>query len=530
MRVRVWQALAAVVVVVVAGAGCKDPAAVPRQSTLDRRDLDITVNADGSMVVTEQVHFVGDAGGLVGIPQRHPLEPVRDITVDGQPLAPGQGAPLTFGGTELRIPGSAATITYAVGGGVQAYPDLTVAQLALHGSASDASRQDPLVELHATIHLPPGASGPAGDAVLPHWQNGFSQITRVEGDVLTLDGEVAAWTGSNLAVGFAPGTVLPPTDLVHDQPQRAAFEAQQATFDESTRSLERTLEGQQFAADLTRPIFLGVAVFVVLLMVVSTRRQGRAERKRRAQLDDDVPEELRDPPTDDAPAVVALLLAKGERVGPGAVAGAVLGLAHRRVLSIDGITSEEFALRPAATRPSLSASDSLLLDAIGAALDADGARRGPPLWSSPPRRFWAPYRRAVLKEAKAAGLLARTHKPMLFGLYAVIFATCTWPLWLDQSQVLLVPVLSVASLIFGFPFLAKMTITDAGIRRRSQWLAFRKFLVAESALDQVGAPGVATWGPYLVYAAALDVATTAIDDLAPPDPDGRVRVRADAEV
>lgn len=532
LRARTAAAGLLATLLLVVGAGCKDPSAVPRQSALERRDVAVTVGADGVIQVQDRVTFVDDAGGLVGVATRHPLEPVRDLTVDGRPVAAGQGASLAFGGTELRIDARTATIGYAVDGAVQAYADLTVAAVALHASASDASRQDPEVEVRVTVTLPPGA---AGGEVLPHWQNGLHQEVVVDGASVVLDGTVPAWTGSSLVIGFAPGTVVlpdlgPGRSLVHAEPHRDAFEAQQASIDEGTRSLEATLDDQARLAGLTRPLFLGVAGFVLLLMVVSARRGTRDERRRRAALDDDVPDELREPPGTDSPAVVALLVAKGERVSRGGVAGAVLRLAERRALSIEGITSEEFVLRVVEPRPSVSDADAVLLDAVAAEVGrrgADGALRGPPLWRGDSPRFGTAYRRAVLKEARAAGLLARTHSPMTFGLYASMFAFCTWPLWLDQSLVFLLPVASVASMIFAFPFVARLSITDEGVRQRSRWLAFRRFLRREGQLQHVGAPGLSVWGPFLAYGAALGVAPTATDALAPPDADGEVQVRAD---
>ena len=121
--------------------------------------------------------------------------------------------------------------------------------------------------------------------------------------------------------------------------------AQQALRDEGTASLEKTLDDQAKMADLVEPIFLGIAGLVVLFSAVSTRRSQRDERRRRAALDDDVPNELSEPPGSESPAVVNLLVAKGERVERGAVAGTILALVERCVLELHGLTSEEFVLR-----------------------------------------------------------------------------------------------------------------------------------------------------------------------------------------
>ncbi|MCA1692378.1 MAG: DUF2207 domain-containing protein [Actinobacteria bacterium] len=165
-------------------------------------------------------------------------------------------------------------------------------------------------------------------------------MVTVAGHVVELRGKVPAWAGSELAIGFAPGLVqLAPADAVlmaHDVPHRPAFEAQQVQLDAATASLEETLEGQEATAALVKPIFLGVTVVVLGFAVMTTQRVRLAERRRRARLADDVPDELREPPGSESPAVVTLLAAKGERVDRDAVAGTVLGLVERGAIELDG--------------------------------------------------------------------------------------------------------------------------------------------------------------------------------------------------
>ena len=154
-----------------------------------------------------------------------------------------------------------------------------------------------------------------------------------------------------------------------------------------------------------------------------------------------------------------------------------------------GLTSEEFVLRLPADLSKVSGPDDVVLAALADAAGTSGELRGPPLWRASSRRFRTAYRRAVVAQARDAGLVERTLKPSLFLIYAMIFASCTWPLWLDQRLVLLVPVLSIAAMIASVPFLSRVGITDEGVKRRARWLAYRRWLRAQDQLRRGGCAG-----------------------------------------
>ena len=522
MRWRRGVLIGVILLVVLGASGCRDITATPRQSRISAVDVAAAVGADGAVQVEQRVTFVDDDGGLLDVPVGAGLAELSEITVQGQPVTMAPGA------MEVRVFGRVATIGFTVRRAVETWPDLTVLQLAVHSDASDASRQDPVVAFHGTITLPEAA---AGGEVLPHWQSAVDRQVAVDGRVVTFDGDVLAWTGSEVTIGFAPGSVTLDADealgLAHTSPHRADFETQQALRDQGTASLEKTLDDQARMADLVEPIFVGVAGLVILFSVVSTRRHQRDERRRRAALADDVPQELSEPPGSESPAVVNLLVAKGERVDRGAVAGTILALVERGVLVLHSITSEEFVLRMPADRSAVSGPDAVVLDALADAAAPSGELRGPPLWRASSRRFRAAYRRAVVAEARGAGLVERTLQPSLFLIYAMIFASCTWPLWLDQRLVLLAPVLGMAAAIASIPFLARLAITDEGVERRARWLAYRRWLRSQDQLCEVGAPGIVIWGPQLTYGAALGVAEATVAALSPDEGGGRVDARAD---
>lgn len=499
-----------VVILAVGVAGCRDPAASPRQSRLERIDLAATVQPDGTVTVEQRATFVDAAGGIVAVPVVAGLAEIVALTVDGRETT------VVPGGTEIRVAAPTATLAYTVRRAVESWTDLTVLRLAVHEDASDASRQDPEVAFHGRITLPePAAAG----EVLAHWHTALDRQVSVDGRSVTLDGEVPAWAGSEVAIGFAPGSVQPASEdapaLVHSTPHRSAFEAAQAIQDDADRSLEETLDEQAALATLVKPIFLGLAAAVVLVVVVSTQRVRHRERRRRAALDDDVPDVLTEAPRGESPAVAALLLDPRLRPGPEAVAGTVLALVERGVLGLDGITSEEFVLRVPQEPPDVSPVEGAVLAALPA-----GELRGPPLWPRPPDGLWPAFRRAAVAEARAAGLVERALKGSVFATYASVFFACSWPLWVDESRWFLVPVVTIAGFILALPVFSHLTLTDRGVERRARWLAFRRHLGDNDSLRQAGAPGIALWGSDLTAAAALGVAAPTVRALAPSDGDG----------
>jgi len=58
-----------------------------------------------------------------------------------------------------------------------------------------------------------------------------------------------------------------------------------------------------------------------------------------------------------------------------------------------------------------------------------------------------------------------------------------------------------------------MNLTAKGRGERERWLDYGAWLRANSGLESVGAPGVATWGEHLAYGAVLGAAPKAADAL-----------------
>jgi uncharacterized membrane protein len=99
----------------------------------------------------------------------------------------------------------------------------------------------------------------------------------------------------------------------------------------------------------------------------------------------------------------------------------------------------------------------------------------------------------------------------LFLSAVIALALTTLPLY-ARSPETIVAGFVVATILAALPFVGGFVLTGAGHRERARWEAYRKHLLAAD-LGDVPAPGLIVWETGLVYAAALDVATTAIGDL-----------------
>ncbi len=132
---------------------------------------------------------------------------------------------------------------------------------------------------------------------------------------------------------------------------------------------------------------------------------------------EELPDHVVDPPDAYDPAVVGLLLADGRKLDQDAVAGTVLDLAHRGVVTIDGYGPDRWVLRvPSAAQGALPA-EQVVLDALRAQ-SPTGEITGPPLWADKSPSWWRHYRAAVFKRAKDEGLVRRRFRVLYVGPFA----------------------------------------------------------------------------------------------------------------
>lgn len=504
-------ALVLVAGVALAGCGLSDGQlafmARPRGSHLEALDYRIRLLPSGDLRFRMTARFLDDQGGTLPIPK--PLTGgVDDLVVNGQPT---EGTS-SFETVNVPVTGEEAVATFTVTGGVKAGDDLTVIDTPLVADPSDASRQDPDVDVSGVLLLPEGT---AADDIEFHWVNGLHQEVQVKPAKVRFEGRSPIWTSSDLLVGLPPGLAPGLAGSFNALTSASSFRQAVTTADANSASLESTLDSQELQERLVAWILVGVGAGVCLLMVVQWYRLQTSDRRARERYQATFPEHLADPPDELDPAVVGLLLADGRKLDQDAVAGTVLDLAHRRVLAIDGYGPDRWVLRvPSAARGGL-AHEQVVVDALKAQAPG-GEITGPPLWADKDPGWWRAYRAAVFKRAKDAGLVRRRFRVLYVGPFAAGIICATWPLWATQSTIWLVPVLSIAlGLVFALPLGGGFEPTLEGVRSAGRWKAFGRYTADQGHWEDVGPAGVTVWGPYLAYGTVLGTCPYATGQLAP---------------
>jgi hypothetical protein len=245
-------------------------------------------------------------------------------------------------------------------------------------------------------------------------------------------------------------------------------------------------------------------VIYVLVMVRRVRRSRDA--------DAGVPAELPEPPSTDDPAVVGAVVNRGAPSGR-AVAATMLGLAARGAIDIQEHGSNVVVVVPDAARGA-TPTDSLVLGGLRARADARGHVQGPPLWPDDPP-WWGDYVRDARGRAIAAGLV-ETRIPYVGLMLVSIFSATGLALLFFWYIAAFVGFILLAN---GLPHLVARAsgfhLTPAGVNVRARWIAFGRYIRAHRSLRDVGAAGVAMWGPNLVYGVLVGEGDRAARQLAP---------------
>ncbi len=253
--------------------------------------------------------------------------------------------------------------------------------------------------------------------------------------------------------------------------------------------------------------FLLIVPAWAIYLLATVRRRG--ERRRAAS---DVPDELAEPPSADDPAIVGTVVNEGTPSGR-AVAATVLGLAARDVIDVQEHGPQVVVVVPSDAQGA-TATDRMVLGGLRANADERGHVTGPPLWPDRPE-WWGDYVQEARKRAIAAGLV-ETRIPFV-GLMLVSIFTATglaiiffWYLAAFIGFILLAN---------GLPHLiaraSGFRLSVAGIEVRARWIAFGRYIRAHRSLREVGAAGVAMWGPNLVYGVLVGEGDKAARQLAP---------------
>ena len=209
-----------------------------------------------------------------------------------------------------------------------------------------------------------------------------------------------------------------------------------------------------------------------------------------------VPHELAEPPGDEDPAVVGVVVGGGRPSGR-AVAATVLGLADRKVIDIQEVGGRvRIEVPPGAT--GASATDDMVLAALAARADDRGDVIGPPIWPDQ-IEWWRAYAQDARDRAIAAGLVES--RIPLVGLMLVTILTATALalvfFWYIVSFIgFILFAYGVPHLIAGRP---GYRLSASGVAYRAQWVAFGRYIRAHKSLRDVGPASVTVWGPNLVY-------------------------------
>lgn len=502
---------ALLLVVVAAGCGLQDGQIAfmssPRGSHLEAVTYRITLQPSGDLRVRMGARFLDDEGGILPVPKPL-LGGVEDLRVDG---APAQGSS-EFETVNVPVSGEEAVATFTITGAVKAGDDITTINTPLVAEPSDASRQDPPVEVSGVLVLPEGTRPADIDF---HWINGLDQEVSVRPAKVRFTGESPIWTSSDLLVGLPPGLAPGLAGDFGAVTSASAFQNEVRTADANSESLESTLDSQDLQKQLITWVLVGVGAGVCLLMVVQWYRLQTSDRRARERYQATFPDHVVDPPDPYDPAVVGLLLADGRKLDQDAVAGTVLDLAHRGVVTIDGYGPDRWVLRvPSAAQGALPA-EQVVLDALRAQ-SPTGEITGPPLWADKSPSWWRHYRAAVFKRAKDEGLVRRRFRVLYVGPFAAGIVCATWPLWATQSTLWIVPVASIAlGLVFALPLGGGFEPTLKGVKSAGYWKAFGRYAADQGHWEDVGPAGIAVWGPYLAYGTVLGTCDFATGQLAP---------------
>lgn len=509
-RARRLAALAAVGTLVIV-AGCRPEVtfdADGRQSQIDRVDVTAAVRADGIVHVEQRYTFASDDGGTVGVPDLADLTGAipgaTNLTLDGQPATPNGG---TFN-AELAIDAKRGTVGYDLTGAVQRYQDAAIVELDVLPAPKDTSRQDPNVDLSGTLALPEGPR-PFVDA---HLHGGRDREVLVDGSVVRFSMEAPIWAPFHeLAVAF-PADLVPLVAPV-PAPGLPTFQTTQQiqdTADAATEDVLADLDDQEDAGRwILTALAFGMPAIFWTIVAVGLLRRLRDRRKVTA----DVPATSSDPPTDDDPAVVAVLDGEG-RPAKEAVAGTILAIAHRKDLEVQQL-GPKVVVKVPRTTTARNASEQLVLDALREAGDDQGVVEGPPVVPTS-SRWWRAFRRDAVRRARQKGFVTRWLPLAPLSGAIVTTAVGIGVFFLDQPGVYAAIVIGTEMLAWAVSFVSGYTLTDKGWRHRALWRSFARYIDHQGKLDKdVGPAGVVVWGPYLVYGAALGEAHDASKPLTP---------------
>lgn len=490
-----------------------------------------TVGPDGDIAV--DLTYAVETNGPIDVDIRLPPN-ARQLRVDGRPVAADIGRYAEIDRTEVEPIDGPFTVSYVLSSHVVRYTD--GALLRIGGIDDDGAfdADDSLLRCVACYigDVGPGAIALKG-AVSAAELDDRDTMRVAFGDLDQIRGEVDADIGSGNPqfrfVGVmdaldAPTMLLVlPESAVPDLPVTEG--SADTAFDAARAELaDNGLNQSGIANDPPIPELTTAVVLIALMAATAVwmlRRLTTAWRSQRDELDAvlaappaDAPHE---PPSQLEPAIAALMVGETRRDDRCPVAGTILAMARDGTIRIDGIDSQRFTLRlPAGTRGRTPTEEAVLTELRPQGnVDATATLTGPPLWGTDNKAAYVRILRVAVKSAQGAGLMRLTLSALVLvplalaiGLVALIGSagqsTLAWVV------VFAGPVLAVAaSILTGY------SRTRAGRAEQERWSDYARWLRTNLELAEVGAPGIAIWGPVLPEAAAIGAAPVASQALSP---------------
>jgi hypothetical protein len=502
-----------------------------------------TVRADGDVAVSITYELEESAGRVASI--RLP-DGAHLLTVNGEPAAADSGK---YGTADAS---GTLTVGYEVSGRVTRYADGVVVDFSglayqtqaesLYGSDSfnpDTSDGDqglfPCARCyldvegygHSALYGALFADALDGDRIAV---GGVDQLNvEQEGGAVRF---VAMLTGADdanmvavLPVAAAPDAptladrapaITPENAAAADEPVGDAGSAREAYDELRARATRASIPMGE--ASSSAPIGKAALAFVLSAMWVALVAWigWRIAAARRALSADRADDSLTgsaafSPPSTLEPALVSVVVGGA---GPGdrsITAATLLALAHRGVIRIEGLDSQRYTLTvPMGARGSTPTEEAVLDELRPQGQTTSTATfTGPPLWGDDAPAVARRLKKVVMKEAHKAKLLRVTlaagvlvPASLAMGLVALIGS---------QGDSILAWIVTFAGPVVAF-FAAALTgvnLTARGRTERDRWVRYGEWLRANSQLEDVGAPGIVTWGEPLIYATVLGAAPKA---------------------
>jgi hypothetical protein len=464
-----------------------------RNADVERIDVEASLQPNGVVAVRTTHHF------------RHPVDRFHVFIPDGVDRVMVNGTMIdnAFVSVDVPVESNTVEVAWDVQDATKRWSDAAVVSWPLTRSLISVVDDTSPVDIRAVLYLPNGAALDVASDL----SDGRRAL---DAPGARLSGRSSPWSDTEAVVRVDPATV-PEVPLGDGRSGGAAFRSEAERLDASTIGIVDASHIVELVATVLLTAF-GVLFLGTYLFGLTRRLARRGMAKARGMA------ERTDPPAGLRPTIVGLATGGAGRGERSLVAATILELTMAELVSIDGITSEEFVLKVNdGSKPSIPA-QRIVLDALkaeggGPTGFAPAELRGPPLWRHRRPTWVRGYRRAVISEARGAGLISYVFSGAGLFIMTIVCGTLGAIATASPLGVLLATVGPWIALIAVA--CNGVSLTKKGLQVRSEGEAYARHLRQNTQLTEVGAPGVVIWGEALAYAAALGAAPKAAEALSP---------------